>query len=388
MILFPHPRRSFTLMRPRSPATGWQLKSVAYRYRCGLASAALRRMPARIASVALGIGAHHSSDASETVGTEARDHRLQRLEAVLFLAREPLTSRKLSQYANLADGTEARTLVRRLNKLYDRHGRAFRVERVAGGYQLLTRPQFASWVRRLEHVPREMRLSAPAMETLAVVAYRQPVLRADIEAVRGVSCDEILRQLMERNLVRIGGRSNELGRPYLYTTTRHFLRVFGLDSLDHLPRIETMTQAAGKPAPAGSPESEGHLSKSKPIEDDEGDSGQNPEEESSMPVVTLPDVETDKRAAGAAADDEALEPQLASTFDDEEDDEDYGEFYDDEEDDEDYDDDFEDYDDYDDEDEDYEDDFDDWEEVDDDSDWDDEDDSDWDDYDDEDDDWE
>lgn len=170
--------------------------------------------------------------------------RLARLETVLFLAREPLSSRKLSQLADLADGTEARTLVKTLNQRYDQAGRAFRVEQVAGGYQLLTRQQFASWLRRLDHTPAEIRLSAPALETLAVVAYRQPVLRADIEAIRGVACGEILRQLMERDLVRISGRSEELGRPYLYSTTKRFLMVFGLRNLDQLPRADLLRNLA------------------------------------------------------------------------------------------------------------------------------------------------
>jgi segregation and condensation protein B len=170
--------------------------------------------------------------------------RLQRVEAVLFLAREPLNSRKLAQFAHLADGTEARTLVRRLNQRYDQSGRAFRVEEIAGGFRLLSRRQFAPWLRRLEHVPGEVRLSAPSLETLAVVAYRQPVLRADIEAVRGVSCGEILRQLMEKDLVRIGGRSEELGRPYLYTTTKRFLQLFGLQNLDQLPRAGALRDDA------------------------------------------------------------------------------------------------------------------------------------------------
>jgi segregation and condensation protein B len=169
-----------------------------------------------------------------------RDWRMRRLEAVLFLAKEPLTSRKLSQYAGLADGTEARTLVRRLNRLYDKAGRAFRVEGIAGGYQLMTRPALADWLRRLDHFPGEVRLSSPALETLAVVAYRQPVVRAEIEAIRGVASGEILRQLMERDLVRISGRSEELGRPYHYSTTKQFLRVFGLGSLDELPRANIL----------------------------------------------------------------------------------------------------------------------------------------------------
>lgn len=183
---------------------------------------------------------------AETVGTIAervpenggRDSKMARLEAVLFLAKEPLHSRKISQYANLTDGTEARTLANRLNELYDLSGCAFRVHDIAGGMQLRTRYNLANWISRLHHVPRAIKLSPPAMETLAVVAYRQPVLRADIEAVRGVACGELLRQLMERDLVRISGRSQDLGRPYFYGTTRLFLQIFGLRSLEDLPRFD------------------------------------------------------------------------------------------------------------------------------------------------------
>lgn len=173
----------------------------------------------------------------------ARGPKTQALEAVLLVAGEPLSSRKLSQYANLADGTEALTLIRQLNRLYDQEGRAFRVEQVAGGFQLLTRPALADWLRRLASAPPEVRLSIPAMETLAVVAYRQPVLRAEIEAIRGVACGEILRQLMDRELVRISGRSEELGRPYVYGTTDRFLQVFGLADLADLPRAEALRGA-------------------------------------------------------------------------------------------------------------------------------------------------
>ena len=161
-----------------------------------------------------------------------------RLEAVLFLAKSPLTTRKLAQLANLADGTEARTLVRSLNQVYDAAGRALRVEQVAGGYRLLTRPALAPWLARLSHLPAAVQLSAPMMETLAVVAYRQPASRADVEAVRGVACGELLRQLMQRDLIRIAGRSEELGRPYLYGTTKRFLQLFGLASPDDLPAID------------------------------------------------------------------------------------------------------------------------------------------------------
>lgn len=163
--------------------------------------------------------------------------KLQRVEAVLLLAKQPLTARKIGQMAGLADATEARTLVGQLNGLYEQHLRAIRVEAVAGGYQLLTQPQYSAWIRRLGHVPEPLRLSWPALETLAIVAYRQPVMRAQLEAIRGVACGELLRQLMERDLVRISGRSEELGRPFLYSTTKRFLQIFGLQSVDALPDI-------------------------------------------------------------------------------------------------------------------------------------------------------
>ena len=163
--------------------------------------------------------------------------RRMRLEAVLLLAKTPLTTRKLAQLAHLADGTETRTLVRRLNQIYDEQGRAVRVEQVAGGFRMLTRAPYAPWLARLGHLPTAVRLSSPMMETLAVVAYRGPVSRSDIEAIRGVACGELLRQLMERDLIRISGRSEELGRPYLYDTTKQFLQLFGLPSVDALPPI-------------------------------------------------------------------------------------------------------------------------------------------------------
>ncbi len=169
--------------------------------------------------------------------------RLRILESILWLAKEPLSARKLAMLAELADPTEARTLARRLNDEYDRHGYSFRVEEIAGGLQFLTRPQFARWIRRLEMVPGESILSQGMLETLAIVAYRQPVQRAEIEAIRGVSSDEVLRQLMQRDLVRIAGRLEELGRPYLYGTTRTFLQQFGLQSLDSLPRAQKIRDA-------------------------------------------------------------------------------------------------------------------------------------------------
>ncbi len=165
---------------------------------------------------------------------------IRRLEAVLFLAREPLNSRKISQLAGLSDGTQARTLIRQLNQHYDHSGRSFHIEQIADGYQLRTRPHFSMWLKQLQHTPPAIRLTGPSMETLAVVAYRQPVLKSEVEAIRGVSCGELLRQLMDRGLVRYAGRSTELGQPFLYGTTKRFLEVFGLANLDALPRHDKL----------------------------------------------------------------------------------------------------------------------------------------------------
>lgn len=166
-----------------------------------------------------------------------RDSKLARLEAALFVADGPLSSRRLGQVANLSDGAEARRLVRRLDELYAAAGSAMFVVEVAGGFQLLTRPEFSSWLNKLYQRGGQVRLSSPAMETLAIVAYRQPVLRAEVEEIRGVECGEMLRQLIEKNLVRIVGRDNSLGRPLLYGTTKKFLMLFGLKDLTELPKV-------------------------------------------------------------------------------------------------------------------------------------------------------
>ena len=168
--------------------------------------------------------------------------RLARVEGVLFIARESLSLRKIAQLANLTDATEARTLLGQLAHRYARRGRSYRIENVAGGYRLLSQPQFAPWIGKIGEFcdlpTTELKLSPPALDTLTVVAYRQPVLRAEVEAIRGVACGELLRQLIERDLLRIVGRSEELGRPLEYGTTKRFLQLFGLKSLKDLPHVE------------------------------------------------------------------------------------------------------------------------------------------------------
>jgi segregation and condensation protein B len=176
--------------------------------------------------------------------------RLARVEAILLLAREPLPSRKLAALADLADGTEARALVRELARRLRNRGSALQPVEVAHGIQLLTRPLLADWIGKIHAPPSEVRLSAPGLETLAVAAYRQPVTRAEIEGIRGVQCGEILRVLMERDFLRIVGRSEELGRPFLYGTTRKFLQVFGLRRLEELPPVDQIRNATTREAAA------------------------------------------------------------------------------------------------------------------------------------------
>jgi segregation and condensation protein B len=194
----------------------------------------------------------HDETAGELVvrGEQARDPRLAWVEAALLAADEPLQARRLATVSELQDGNEARRLVRKLQSLYEKDGSAFQVEEVAGGFQLLTRAEFHPWLLRLRRTGNDLRLTPPARETLAIVAYRQPIMRADVEAIRGVQCGEMLRQLMEKGLIRIAGRHDSLGRPVLYGTTKKFLQVFGLKALRDLPLAEQLQPPPGKP-PAG-----------------------------------------------------------------------------------------------------------------------------------------
>jgi segregation and condensation protein B len=168
-------------------------------------------------------------------GKGARDQPLAMVEAALLAADEPLPARRLAGIAGLRDANAARRLVRKLQSLYDQDGTAFQVEELAGGFQLLTRPEYHRWLARLRRSNQDIRLGPAARETLAIVAYRQPITRAEIEAIRGVQCSETLRLLMEKGLIRIAGRHDSLGRPVLYGTTKKFLQLFGLKTLKDLP---------------------------------------------------------------------------------------------------------------------------------------------------------
>ena len=189
------------------------------------------------------------------------------VEALLLASDRPLTEQRIADLLELAvetrssdedaedDGGEesnpggtrslspvqqVRGAIGRLNQGYENTSRAFRIVQVAGGHQVMTLPEHGDLLSRLRGDRQMSRLTPAALETLSIIAYRQPVLRADLEAIRGVACGEVLRGLLERRLVRIVGRAEELGRPMLYGTTKEFLQVFGLGSLKDLPKSEDL----------------------------------------------------------------------------------------------------------------------------------------------------
>src|SRR5437868_2629821 len=206
---------------------------------------------------------------------------LRVIEALLFSAQKPLSIHELAaaiKGAGAEDelspnefgrGTEAEiaAAIEQLKIEYIQERRGFQIIEKAEGWQLATDPAFAPWVRQLFPAPKPARLSAPALETLSIIAYRQPITRADVESVRGVNIDGVLHTLMERGLVKIAGRADIPGRPLLYETTQFFLDHFGLRNLDELPNVEELRRrdlpespasakaTVGKPTPATTAES-------------------------------------------------------------------------------------------------------------------------------------
>ncbi|MBL4886453.1 MAG: SMC-Scp complex subunit ScpB [Planctomycetaceae bacterium] len=179
-----------------------------------------------------------------------RSPKLARLEAVLFVADSPLSAKKMADAGKLVDASQCQDLIEDLNVLYDAEGSPFRVEQIASGYQLLTRPEFSQWLDRIHHRNVELKLSPPALETLTIIAYRQQITRADIEAIRGVQSSEVMKQLMERQLIRIGGEEDSLGRPYLYETTKFFLQYLGIRRIEQLPNYQQFQDEAAQKAAA------------------------------------------------------------------------------------------------------------------------------------------
>ena len=187
------------------------------------------------------------SETSETIEDSIKvdsDATLESvIEAVLFASDESLTPARLANITE-SNAKQVREYIKNLNDKYEANNSAFRIEQIAGGFQMLTLSKYNHWLKKLLRARSETKLSPAAMETLAIIAYKQPVIRADIEAIRGVAVGEVIRSLSLKGLVKIVGRAEILGRPMLYGTTKKFLEVFGLNTLKDLPKIEELKKPA------------------------------------------------------------------------------------------------------------------------------------------------
>jgi segregation and condensation protein B len=171
------------------------------------------------------------------------------LEALIFASPEPLTAKAVYELLDSEPREEIEAALEELKRDYDRPGGLQLVE-VAGGFQIVTRPHLHDWVRRLFHERTAQRLTVQALETLAVIAYRQPVTALEVADIRGVNTSGVLSTLLERHLIKIVGRKQVVGRPFLYATTKEFLIRFGLNDLSDLPKVEDMAEALGFEPPA------------------------------------------------------------------------------------------------------------------------------------------
>jgi len=165
------------------------------------------------------------------------------IESLLFVADEPLTVDRLKKILNQTESGEIREAMAELTAEYEARGGGFYLDEVAGGYQIRTRPQYTDWIKKLIQ-PKPLRLSKPALETLVIIAYKQPIIRSDIEHLRGVDCGGVIRMLLERKLIRVLGRKEIAGRPLIYATTKRFLEIFDLKNLRDLPTPKEIEELA------------------------------------------------------------------------------------------------------------------------------------------------
>ena len=210
-------------------------------------------------------------ESSETTQTDVTPEAI--VEALLFSSDEPLTASRITQILGIGDAADVKNHVAALNERFEAAGSSFHIAEIAKGYQMLTHPEYHPWVAKLRKARSDSRLSGAAVETLAIVAYRQPVLRVDVEAIRGVAVGDMLVRLRDVNLVRIVGRADEVGRPLLYGTTKKFLEVFGLGSLKDLPNLDPdhpgdIPPLKVVPEPVDESEDEGSVHETSPGDDD------------------------------------------------------------------------------------------------------------------------
>jgi len=164
------------------------------------------------------------------------------LESLLFSSEASLTVSRIREIIPELKPKEIEQAVTSLNEQYQKSGRSFEIKEIAGGYQLFTLPEYADYIDRLFQTKQKSRLTQKALETVAIVAYKQPLTKHEIEEIRGVNVDGVMKTLLSRNLVTISGRAKEPGRPFLYVTTRRFLDYFGLKGLDDLPKLKEIDE--------------------------------------------------------------------------------------------------------------------------------------------------
>jgi segregation and condensation protein B len=165
------------------------------------------------------------------------------IESLLFVADEPLPVDRIKKILIQVETREIREAMAELTAEYEARGGGFYLDEVAGGYQIRTRPRYTDWIKRLIQ-PKPLRLSKPALETLVIIAYKQPIIRSDIEHLRGVDCGGVIRALLERKLIRVLGRKEIAGRPLIYATTKRFLEIFDLKNLRDLPTPKEIEELA------------------------------------------------------------------------------------------------------------------------------------------------
>jgi segregation and condensation protein B len=217
----------------------------------------------------------------------------QIVEGVLFASDAPLKAEEIARADESLDEDRVQESIEDLRTLYDESERAFQIVELGEGYQILTRPEFAPYLERFDTVPRPSRLSGPALETLAIIAFRQPIGRIEVEYIRGVQAAGVIRTLQDRDLIGVVGRAEGMGRPLLYGTTRRFLEHFGFASLDDLPRpeelpillrdrapLEELSEEEEEETPAAEDTSEGEESEEESEEESKEESKEEPGEES------------------------------------------------------------------------------------------------------------
>lgn len=164
------------------------------------------------------------------------------IEALIFASDVPLPSRKIKEILDDSSESEVKKIIKKINQKYEEIKSPFEIVEIAGGFQMVTRPEYGEWVRKLYLSRTKSRLTERALETLAIIAYKQPITKAEIESIRGVNIDTVLRTLIERKLITIMGREKAPGNPLLYGTTKYFLEYFGLKEISDLPKLKEIDE--------------------------------------------------------------------------------------------------------------------------------------------------